>query len=119
MVMKDALDGLGRLLGVDLDHMSRKEIIKVPARTGLSGAAILPDIGASQGERALSEFEERGTGGYIVENEWQSFRTHQSHDLERATAAHTYERPARYIVTVKGIDIYGNDTMTLVSVKVG
>jgi hypothetical protein len=63
--------------------------------------------------------EERWTGGYIFENEWQSFRTRQNRELGLKSAKHTYERPGRYIVAVKVIDIFGNDTMTLVPVTVG
>jgi site-specific DNA-methyltransferase (adenine-specific)/adenine-specific DNA-methyltransferase len=65
------------------------------------------------------QFEERWTGGYIFENEWQSFRTRRSRDLELITAEHIYEQPGRYTVAVKVIDIFGNDTMTLVPVSVG
>ena len=65
------------------------------------------------------DFEEQWTGGYIFENEWQSFRTRQSRELELKTAAHTYGSPGRYAVAVKVIDIFGNDTMTLVPVNVG
>jgi site-specific DNA-methyltransferase (adenine-specific)/adenine-specific DNA-methyltransferase len=104
---------------VDFDYMSRKEIIKVPVGTGLSGVATLPGFEAPQGELTLPQFEERWTGGYIFENEWQSFRTRQSRDLELTTALHTYDRPGRYTVAVKVIDIFGNDTMTLVPVNVG
>ena len=104
---------------VDFDYMSRREIIKVPVGTGLSGVASLPGLEASQGEMALPQFEERWTGGYIFENEWQSFRTRQNRDLELATAVHTYDRLGRYTVAVKVIDIFGNDTMTLVPVNVG
>jgi PKD repeat protein len=39
--------------------------------------------------------------------------------LELTTALHTYERPGRYTVAVKVIDIFGNDTMTLVPVSAG
>ena len=35
------------------------------------------------------------------------------------TALHTYQRAGRYTVSVKVIDIFGNDTMTLVPVNVG
>ena len=35
------------------------------------------------------------------------------------TAAHSYDKPGRYVVAVKVIDIFGNDTMTLVPVTVG
>jgi len=65
------------------------------------------------------EFEERWTGGFIFENEWQSFRTRQERNLELVTAPHTYTRAGRYTVAVKVIDIFGNDTMTLVPVSVG
>ena len=32
---------------------------------------------------------------------------------------HTYDKPGRYVIAVKVIDIFGNDTMTLMSVTVG
>ena len=104
---------------VDFDYMSRKEIIKVPIGTGLGGVASLPGLEPPQGELVLPDFEERWTGGFIFENEWQAFRTRQSRDLELQTARHTYDRPGRYTVAVKVIDIFGNDTMTLVPVNVG
>ena len=63
----------------------------------------------------------RRNSGFNLEfqNEWQSFRTRQSRDLELTTAQHTYDRPGRYTVAVKVIDIFGNDTMSLVPVNVG
>ena len=104
---------------VDFDYMSRKEIIKVAVGSGLGVGASLPGFEPPQGEIALPQFEERWTGGYIFENEWQSFRTRQSRDLDLTTAMHTYDRPGRYTVAVKVIDIFGNDTMTLIPVSVG
>ena len=104
---------------VDFDYMSRKEIIKVPVNAGFMMAASLPGLEPPQAELVLPEFEERWTGGYIFENEWQSFRTRQNRDLELKTADHTYDRAGRYTVAVKVIDIFGNDTMTLVPVNVG
>ncbi len=104
---------------VDFDYLQRKEIIKVPVGTGIGGVATLEGFEPPQGELQLPEFEERWTGGYIFENEWQSFRTRQSRDLDLTTATHTYDRPGRYTVAVKVIDIFGNDTMTLVPVNVG
>jgi DNA modification methylase len=103
---------------VDFDYLQRKEIIKVPVGAGLGVGASLEGFELPQGELALPEFEERWTGGYIFENEWQSFRTRQNRDLELATVLHTYDRPGRYTVAVKVIDIFGNDTMTLVPVNV-
>ncbi len=117
---------------VDFDYMSRREIIKVPVGTGLE--AVIPAHAGIQSSSAAAtsamdsrvrgndevvEFEDRWTGGYIFENEWQSFRTRRSRDLELTTAQHRYDRPGRYTVAVKVIDIFGNDTMTLVPVNVG
>ncbi len=104
---------------VDFDYMNRREIIKVPVGTGLGGIATLPGFEPSQGEISLPQFEERWTGGYIFENEWQSFRTRQDRDLELTSAEHTYDTPGRYTVAVKVIDIFGNDTVTLVPINVG
>ena len=103
---------------VDFDYLQRKEIIKVPVGAGVGGVATLAGFEPPQGDLAI-QFEERWTGGYIFENEWQSFRTRQSRDIELTTAVHTYHRPGRYTVAVKVIDIFGNDTMTLVPVNVG
>jgi site-specific DNA-methyltransferase (adenine-specific)/adenine-specific DNA-methyltransferase len=100
---------------VDFDYESRKEIIKVPRRMGVEGE--LPEVVKDEGE--FFDFEERWTGAYIFENEWQSFRTRQDRDLERTTATHVYPKPGRYTIAVKVIDIFGNDTMTLVPVTVG
>jgi site-specific DNA-methyltransferase (adenine-specific)/adenine-specific DNA-methyltransferase len=100
---------------VDFDYESRKEIIKLAKTMGVEGA--LPGV-VSSGEEFL-EFEERWTGSYIFENEWQSFRTRQNRKLELASAPHTYPRSGRYICAVKVIDIFGNDTITLVPVTAG
>lgn len=103
---------------VDFDYASRREIIRVPTSVDHGEVAVLP--GFEHGQQAMPlDFEERWTGGYIFENEWQSFRTRKSRDLELITAPHTYDRPGRYQVAVKVVDIFGNDTMTLLPVSVG
>jgi site-specific DNA-methyltransferase (adenine-specific)/adenine-specific DNA-methyltransferase len=99
---------------VDFDYESRREIIKVPRRMGVEGE--LPGV-VNAGEE-LIDFEERWTGAYIFENEWQSFRTRRDRDLELLSATHTYTKPGRYTIAVKVIDIFGNDTMTLMPVTV-
>jgi len=109
---------------VDFDYMSRREIIKVakeagvdsviPAQAGIQESTLDPGI-----RRGDDEFEDRWTGGYIFENEWQSFRTRKNRELELISAPHTYTQAGRYTVAVKVIDIFGNDTMTLVPVSVG
>ena len=35
------------------------------------------------------------------------------------SAPHSYNKSGRYVIAVKVIDIFGNDTMTLMSVTVG
>ncbi len=117
---------------VDFDYMSRKEIIKVakgagleaviPAQAGIQNAAdetLDSRLRGSDEGGGEVEFEERWTGSYIFENEWQSFRTRKNRDLEFISAPHTYTQAGRYTVAVKVIDIFGNDTMVLVPVSVG
>lgn len=107
---------------VDFNYESRKEIIKVQRGTGLGGVqGFLPGQEPAQRDLDLTtdDFEERWTGAYIFENEWQSFRTRQNRDLELKSAPHRYAKPGRYIIAVKVIDIFGNDTMTLMPVTVG
>ena len=99
---------------VDFDYESRKEIISVPKTFGAVGA--LPGMADSSG---FLEFEEQWTGSYIFENEWQSFRTRRDRELELKSAPHSYPKAGRYIVAVKVIDIFGNDTTSLVPVTVG
>ena len=86
-----------------------------------SGALPIPSLRRQTRSRTrLERQDDRASrGSYIFENEWQSFRTRQDRDLELATASHTYAKPDRYVVAVKVIDIFCNDTMTLVPVTVG
>ena len=99
---------------VDFDYESRKEIISAP-HTAFSDDR-LPGVVQADGELVM--FEDRWTGSYIFENEWQSFRTRRNRDLDLVSASHTYEKPGRYIIAVKVIDIFGNDTMTLLPVNI-
>ena len=99
---------------VDFDYESRKEIILMPKTFGAAGE--LPGMADSSG---FVQFEEQWTGSCIFENERQSFRTRRDRDLELTSAPHTYPKAGRYIVAVKVIDIFGNDTTSLVPVTVG
>jgi DNA modification methylase len=63
------------------------------------------------------EWEERWTGDYIFENEWQSFRTKKDRTLELTSVAQEI-LPGRRKIAVKVVDIFGNDTMTIVEVSV-
>jgi hypothetical protein len=83
---------------VDFDFENKREIIRVQnAETG--------------------EWEEQWTGEYIFENEWQSFRTKKDRSLELTSVAHECT-PGRRKVAVKVVDIFGNDTMTIVEVTI-
>ena len=107
---------------VDFDCENWKEIIKVERGVGVDVVqGYLTGQEPAQREMTLpaTDFEERWTGAYIFENEWQSFRTRQSRDLDLKSAPHLYAKPGRYTVAVKVIDIFGNDTMSLMPVSVG
>ena len=97
---------------VDFDYMSRKEIIRVP-KNSCTGE----EVAQASGEAI--EYEERWTGSYIFENEWQSFRTRKDRKLELRSAQYKYTQKGQYTVAVKVIDIFGNDTMVLIPVNVG
>ena len=87
---------------VDFDYESRREIIQQPKTMGVEGE--LPGVvHADQGE--FIDFEERWTGAYIFENEWQSFRTRKDRELELTTAPHTYAKPGRYTVALIPVNV--------------
>ena len=64
------------------------------------------------------DWEEVWTGDYIFENEWQSFRTKKDRSLELTSVYHECT-PGTRKVAVKVVDIFGNDTMTIVEVTIG
>ena len=66
----------------------------------------------------LPKYEEVWTGDYIFENEWQSFRTKKDRSLELTSVFHEC-LPGRRKLAVKVVDIFGNDTMTIIDVNVG
>ena len=84
---------------VDFNFESKREIVRVQN----------PDSG---------EWEEVWTGDYIFENEWQSFRTKKDRSIE-LTSVFKECAPGRRKLAVKVVDIFGNDTMTIVEVTVG
>lgn len=90
---------------VDFNFESKREIIRVKND---------PLTGSGQG----GEWEERWTGDYIFENEWQSFRTKKDRTLELTSVYHECA-PGRHKLAIKVVDIFGNDTMTIVEVAVG
>jgi DNA modification methylase len=84
---------------VDFHFESKKEIVRVKNEEN-------------------GEWEERWTGEYVFENEWQSFRTKKDRALELTSSFYECE-PGRRKLGVKVVDIFGNDTMMIIEVNVG
>jgi hypothetical protein len=83
---------------VDFDFESKQEIVTIF-------------------NEATGEKEAVWTGDYIFENEWQSFRTKKDRSLELKTIAKECMSGRRKIA-VKVVDIFGNDTMSVIEVTV-
>jgi adenine-specific DNA-methyltransferase len=83
---------------VDFDYESRREIIKQIDETGKE-----VDV---------------WTGGYIFENQWQSFRSKKDRSIELTSAEFEYASKGKFKIAVKVIDIFGNDTTKVVEVKI-
>ena len=83
---------------VDFDFENRKEIVEV----------INPET---------KEGKEEWTGGYIFENEWQSFRTKKDKKLELVSSEKEVGS-GKYKIAVKVVDIFGNDTTKVFEIKI-
>ena len=101
---------------VDFDFESKREIIRVK-KEELSPDAQTTLEGMGDVQQNLPVWEEQWTGDYIFENEWQSFRTKKDRSLELKSVTHECP-PGRRKIAVKVVDIFGNDTMTIVEVTV-
>ena len=100
---------------VDFNFENKREIVRIP-RDKMEQVQI---PGMEQPDQVeLPEYEEVWTGDYIFENEWQSFRTKKDRSLELTSVFHECT-PGRRKLAVKVVDIFGNDTMTIVEVNVG
>jgi hypothetical protein len=99
---------------VDFNFENKKEIIRkaVAPNMNPSLAGMEPD------QMGLETYEEVWTGDYIFENEWQSFRTKRDRSLE-FTSVYKECVPGKRKIAVKVVDIFGNDTMTIVEVTIG
>lgn len=51
-------------------------------------------------------------------NHWQAYRTRKNRKLDLESAEHEYEKPSRYRILVKVVDIFGNDTSRLLTWEV-
>jgi DNA modification methylase len=84
---------------VDFDFESKREIITVK-------------------DPITGELEEKWTGDFIFENEWQTFRTKKDLNLELKSVFHEYEKSSgKKKIAVKVVDILGNDTMTIIDIS--
>jgi len=83
---------------IDFNYEDKKEIIKVHNDKG--------------------EVEERWTGNYLFENEWQSFRTKKNPTLEFTSITHEYKTSGKYKIMVKVVDILGIDTSKIIEINV-
>ena len=83
---------------IDFNNEDKKEIIKI--------------------KNEKDEIEEKWTGNYIFENEWQSFRTKKNPALEFSSAPHEYDKPGKYKIMVKVVDILGIDTSKIIDVVI-
>lgn len=82
---------------VDFDYESKEEIISFKKDDGT--------------------VEELWTGNFVFENEWQSFRTKDKSKLELVSSSKEIASN-KVKVAVKVVDIFGNDTMKVVEVKI-
>lgn len=83
---------------IDFNYEDKKEIIKVKNDKGKT--------------------EEKWTGNYIFENEWQSFRSKKNPKLEFTSITHEYRAIGKYKVMVKVVDILGIDTSKIIEIKI-
>lgn len=83
---------------IDFNYEDKKEIIKIKNDNG--------------------EIEEKWSGNYLFENEWQSFRTKKTPTLEFTSIAHEYKKTGKYKVMVKVVDILGIDTSKIIEVNI-
>ena len=84
---------------IDFDFTNRKEIVRIK-------------------DKKTGEDKDTWTGDFIFENEWQSFRTRQDRSLELKSIFKELP-PGKRKVAVKVVDIFGNDTMKVITVTIG
>lgn len=83
---------------IDFNYEDKKEIIKT--------------------HNEKDEIEEKWTGNYLFENEWQSFRTKKNPTIEFTCMPHEYKESGKYKVMVKVVDILGIDTSKIIEINI-
>jgi hypothetical protein len=84
---------------IDWDFANRKEIVNIK-------------------NKVTGEIETQWTGDFIFENEWQSFRTKSDRKIEFLSVKVEIPNGVRK-VAIKVVDIFGNDTMKIIDLKIG
>ena len=80
-------------------------------------ALIVAELTGRTGSDTPHVDEEHWKGDFIFENEWQSVRTKKDRGLKLKTPFHECN-PGRYKIAAKVVDIFGNDTMKIMGVRV-
>jgi len=101
---------------VDFDFESKKEIIRIK-KDSSNTSQIKINGNEDPSQLKLNEYEEKWTGDYIFENEWQSFRTKKNREIE-LTSIYKQVPKGRRKIAVKVVDIFGNDTMKVIEVGI-
>jgi adenine-specific DNA-methyltransferase len=83
---------------VDFNYESKPEIIKFKTKEG--------------------RIEEEWTGNYVFENEWQSFKGKKGSEKLELKSSEREILSGKTKVAVKVVDIFGNDTMKILQVKI-
>ena len=83
---------------VDFNYESKPEVIKFKTKDG--------------------RIEEEWTGNYIFENEWQSFKGKKGSEKLELKSSEKEILSGKTKVAVKVVDIFGNDTMKILEVKI-
>jgi len=99
---------------VDFNFENKREIIRVPKQEPKQ--IRVPGMEEME-QLKIPDYEEMWTGEYIFENEWQSFRTKKDRSLELKSVFHEVI-PGRRKIAIKVVDIFGNDTMTILDINV-
>ncbi len=81
---------------VDFNYESKKEFIKIYNKDGL--------------------VEEKWTGNFVFENEWQAFRGKENKNILELKTSYKFMDIKKTKIAVKVIDIFGNDTMKVFEV---
>ena len=83
---------------IDFNYEDKKEILKIYNDKG--------------------EIEEKWTGNFLFENEWQSFRTKKNPTLEFTSTTYEYKISGKYKIMVKVVDILGIDTSKIIEIVI-